>query len=96
MHKKSLRDSLRIAYQGCIFEVVYSNNDDNQDVSGKECLGGQTRRNSTTGVNELLVSGYYDTVTRFFFGFIKRRKGNIANHPKGNGVGRGHAPYGEI
>jgi len=48
LHKKSLRG-------------VSPNHDDNQDMGGKECLGGQTRHDCTTGVNQLLVSGDHDT-----------------------------------
>ncbi|MEH7025856.1 hypothetical protein [Bacillus wiedmannii] len=68
---------------------------DSQDVDGKECLEGQIRRNCTAVVSHLLLSGDYDTDSRLFSYFVTRLAGFVTNYPKGNGVGRGHAPYGE-
>lgn len=48
----------------------------------------QTRHSGTTVVNHLLVSGFYDTVSRLFYDSC-RIKGYIANHSKENDLGRG-------
>ncbi|MFJ1142481.1 hypothetical protein ACIKK6_18110, partial [Bacillus thuringiensis] len=66
-------------------------NDDNQDVSGKKCWGFKIRHDCATGVKQLLVSGDHDTDSRLFLyklALLQGYAGYIANHPKGNGVGR--------
>jgi hypothetical protein len=55
----------------------------------------QTRHNGATGVNQLLVSGCYDTVSRLIFNAFTRlldNAGYMTNYSKENGVGRGYAP----
>ncbi|EOP13212.1 hypothetical protein [Bacillus toyonensis] len=59
-------------------------------------MEGQTGHNCTTGVKQLLVSGDCETCfTAILVLYCGDMRVYIANYSKENGVGRGHAPYGE-
>ena len=53
-HKPCIRKAYGVAHwiadNGCISSaVVYPTNDDNQDIDGEKCTGGQTRRDCISG-----------------------------------------------